>query len=541
MNHSFCLPPRRLNLALQYAATRWKAALLIVVLDLVAGLLNLLLPLLVAQTYAHIFQLQSRRGQLLAQWGIPAQSLPWLEVLLAVIALKALLDFWRKYRKGLFGEDCLNWLREKLFTHHLQLEWSVYQKSGASKFLMRFSGDLQSIQQYLNKGCFQFSADVVLLVVGLALLFALHWTIGAVVVGLSLINAVGVWWFNRQLAPLETARRDQKAQLLALINQLLLQIITIKVFNRQKPAQQQLQRRVKRLRQMAPTYYGWSAGLQALAPWSNQMTLWLIMAGAALSQKNGSGYSGEVLFAGILLLLTWKAVLNRLLQVGLVWKKGTISLRKIQGLLEKPQEPQTGSLERNFQPQKIIAQDLTWQPTQPAPLDLVWRQGETLHLPLPAADQVALVELLTRLRTPQGGTLQLDGRPYAAFHPATLRRQLALVSPLVPLRGRTLLESLSYSPRHYEKTHQQWQEWQRLFSPLATLDLNQAAHEGSNLTPTQQQLLQWLRASLTRKPFLVLHEAFAHLNPTYSQQLLDLMTQRTKPPGILILQENGPD
>ncbi|MBK9488157.1 MAG: hypothetical protein IPO07_04670 [Haliscomenobacter sp.] len=65
-----------------------------------------------------------------------------------------------------------------------------YEKSGTSKYLMRFSGDLGSAQQLLGKGVFQFFADASLLLLGAVLILALNATLGCLILASSVLVGI---------------------------------------------------------------------------------------------------------------------------------------------------------------------------------------------------------------------------------------------------------------------------------------------------------------------------------------------------------------
>ena len=153
----------------QFLDTQRPAFRLVLGLELLGSVLTLLLPLLVAQAFAEVFEFQSMRGRLLQKMGLNFQPNFLLLLALAILA-KLGFDYYRRYIKGLFMERFLTWLRHKLFTQHLHMQTQEYEKTGTSKYLMRFSGDLGSAQQLLNKGVFQFFADASLLTLGALLL-----------------------------------------------------------------------------------------------------------------------------------------------------------------------------------------------------------------------------------------------------------------------------------------------------------------------------------------------------------------------------------
>ncbi|MBK9488156.1 MAG: ABC transporter ATP-binding protein [Haliscomenobacter sp.] len=278
--------------------------------------------------------------------------------------------------------------------------------------------------------------------------------------------------------------------------------------------------------------------LNALIPFSIYALLLLVLGTAYFWKKQGTPFPEDVLFALILILLTWKPVLNRVMQMGLVWKKGGISLRKMSNLLDKPLEVGLELPEQRFRAARLQV-DLTLASlAQEADTSIKFqlRRGEQLHLPLDEPMQNALINVLAAIAPPTAvGPLELDEFSFEQLHPKTIRRQFSFVSPLFPLYGKNVREAIAYSRKHYPKAEQVLAEWQQLFPDLQSIQADTPLTERTMLTSTQLQLLQLLRAFLTQKPFMVLHDPFRFLSPTVCQQLQALLQQQLQKTGILIL------
>jgi ABC-type multidrug transport system fused ATPase/permease subunit len=516
----------------QFLGTQRRAFRLVLGLELLGSILTLLLPLLVAQAFAEVFEFQSMRGRLLQKMGLNFQPNFLLLLGLAILA-KLGFDYYRRYIKGLFMERFLTWLRQKLFTQHLRMQVQEYEKTGTSKYLMRFSGDLGSAQQLLNKGVFQFFADASLLVLGVLLLFWLNVQLGGLILGLSLLAAWAVRGFNRRIEQLEEQRRDRKSGLLSFVNQRLFNILSIKALNRETPEQQLFVKRTQKIQALGDQYQQQVAMLNALIPFFIYLLLLVVLGVAYVWKKQGVIFPQDTLFALILVLLTWKPVLNRVMQIGVVWKKGGISLRKIGVLLAKPLEPAGVDQERDWKA-ALVKVDLPETPVHPA-LQFQLQKGVQLHLRLTENVQFTLIKYLAALESLPEESIHLDDVAIETLSPKSIRRQFTFVSPLFPLYGKNVLEAISYSRKHQAKAAAMLAEWQLLFPELSTIHSETPVTERRVLTSAQLQLLQWLRAFLTNKPFWVLQNPFGGLSANNCQQLQALLAQKKSQTGVLYL------
>ena len=516
----------------QFLGTQRRAFRLVLGLELLGSILTLLLPLLVAQAFAEVFEFQSMRGRLLQKMGLNFHPNFLLLLGLAILA-KLGFDYYRRYIKGLFMERFLTWLRQKLFTQHLRMQVQEYEKTGTSKYLMRFSGDLGSAQQLLNKGVFQFFADASLLALGALLLLWLNVQLGGLILALSLLAGWAVMGFNRRIERLEEQRRDRKSGLLSFVNQRLANILSIKALNRETPEQHLFAKRTQKIQELGDQYQQQVALLNALIPFFIYSLLLLVLGAVYVWKKQGVIFPQDALFALILVLLTWKPVLNRVMQIGVVWKNGGISLRKIDQLLAKPLEPEGENREQDWKAARVQV-DLPETAMHPA-LQFQLQKGTPLHLELNESVQSTLIKYLAALESPPERSILLDEVASETLSPKSIRRQFTFVSPLFPLYGKNVLEAIAYSRKHQAKAAAMLAEWQVLFPELSTIHAETPVTERTLLTSAQVQLLQWLRAFLTNKPFWILQDAFRGLSPTTCQQLQALLVQKKSKTGVLFL------
>lgn len=527
---------QQVQLLRQFGVLQKRLFVLVLSLECLGSALTLLLPLLVAQAFAEVFEFQSMRGRLLQKMGaVLPFPIPFLLGLALVIVLKLGLDFYRRKLKGRLLERFLSWLRQKLFTHHLRMDVREYERAGTSKYLLRFSGDLSSAQQLLSKGVLQFVADASLLLLGTGLMLYLHVQLGLLVLGLGIIAALILTRFNRKIEALESQRRDRKAGLLSFVNQRLSHIYSIKALNRERPELARFERRAGKIQTLGELYQKQAAWLNALIPFFIYTLLVLVLGVAYWGKHRGMPMGQDVLFAFILLLLTWKPVLQRVLQTGLVWKKGGISLRKIQVLLDKPLEASATDQAQNWRASSLKIQLQSHLSSSTNILELA--PGTKLELSLDEAMQGKLLKKLAALEIPDPDQIWLDEYSIQDLVPKSVRRQFAFVSPLFPLYGKNVLEAIAYSRKHEDKARQNYAEWQQLFPELAGLALDTPVTERHLLTTSQQQLLQWLRAALTRKPFLIVQDATRYLPAETVAQLMELVQKQKQPSGILYLSD----
>lgn len=484
----------------------------------VTNIVSLLLPLAIAQSFSQVFQFQSTRGKLLENFGFswPTVFERGYLILLGLIAAHSMLDFWVKRKKGEVGESFLFWLRSKLFEHHLNMDLKHYEEKGSGRFLLRFSGDLSSIQQYLQKGILQFTGDVLLLGAGGVLIIILDWRVGLPVILFFGLFGWLIQTINRRIGSIEEQRRNQKSSLLAFLHLRLIHIISIKVLNRSRPELESFIRKADKVKTIGKSYYQWVALQEALIVGSVFLLIALAFFLIHFWENKGIPFVAENIFAIFLILLSWRGVMNRLLRIGLVWEKGSISFSKISKLLEKPLEPNGNLPDSILKNHPLIMENVGVQfGVSPlfSGLNLTLPAGRRMAVEVkPGCGKSVLLKLLAGLYRPTQGTIRFGSHEFSNLSPKSIRRNLSFLSEIFPLNGKSVLEAVSYSKRHYAKTTAIFKEWQQQFVALQSIDIDTPIGESGRLSSIQKLLLQWLRALAIEKPFLILEDPFNHLS-----------------------------
>ncbi|MDX2279741.1 MAG: ABC transporter ATP-binding protein [Saprospiraceae bacterium] len=527
---------KHLHRLLAFLAQNRRKTALAFLFDFTANLFLILGSVLLAQVVAATFGFQSLRGQLLnpGHWTPP--QLLWL--FLGIVCLRFLLDTLRLGLRGQLSEDFAYTLRMAAAEHHLQSDLRTHESRDAGRSLLRFAGDLGSIQQLLTKGMLQCAADISLLLIGIACIAALDFRLAVLV----LVSVAGMLLGNRlltrQLQHLEAQRRNKKAGLLAYINTLLMQLAAVQALNRTTRSTQQFEKKAKQIRSRSLEYQKIAAIQAALPPFFAQMLLAIVLwAGLAM------GLSGTPVFIIIMILMWWRNPLMRLLRVSLVWKKGLLSLQKFEALLQMPRASE-GELAIKKEPKFVLEfHNISLRLGTKQIFDhyTVRIEGQRLtHLILPGgAGKTTLVKLLAGQYQPDSGIITWNGTNIQAYTLRSLRQQIAFVSDAFPLVGTSLLDALSKSGQSeiLRDTEVSIQKFQALFPEhLQGLDFHlKLKGVNTNLSSSQQRLLECLRAVLANKPLLVLDEPFAGLDTETARRLADYLLEQCKNTAMLLL------
>lgn len=523
------------QLLFSFLCTHWKASIVTVLLDFLANGCVVGISLVLAQAIASTFGFQSIRGSLL--WGIQKFDM-WMLLSLfgSIIFVKLLLDYGRLRFRGILTEKLVFFLRTRLFDHHLQTELGHHEMRDAGRSLLRFSGDLSSIQRLLSRGVFQFAADLSLISMGFVLVAILG---GHLALFIGLFGLLGwglILLCNRKLKGIEKKRRGKKSDLLAFVSSSLLNLAGIQALNRNTRIAQRFKRKAEKVRDIGYQYHKIAALSASLPLFFVQILLLL-----ALVLGWWFGLSGQSQFTVILILMTWRTPLSRFFSASLVWKKGFLSLDRVAYHIQRPLPVDSRQKEDNqrFKTLQLLGVSFSMgNRTILKDLSFQLSKGEVLCIAATTGGgKTTLSKMLAGLYPITSGKISLEETPLAELPSKQLRRLLSFVSEAFPLYGHTLLDALSPSgqPAALAKSREEFLRWQTKFPSLHGLEVQ---HKFNHLPPFssgQQRILQCLRAYLANKPFLILDEPFIGLEKSVAIELSAMLQENQAQKAILIL------
>ncbi len=527
--------------------------LLLMGTGLVNSLLILLLPLCLGRFYEQVFGGVSNRSMALTVLGLGGiAGTTWTSFFTlfgGLIGLRGLAEYAENQLKGRLGEAAVQAIRERVFAHHLALPAQIHHQKAVGKYLLRFSSDFGSIRQYLIKGMVGFTRDVLFMLLAIGVLLWLN----ASLTGLLLISVLPFvllfYWVNGRLGAYADRRRNVRSAYLNHVITRLTTFETIKVFNRNPVENEQFNSRSENLTTANKNVIRWQSGLTALVPVAVYTLLMILMLGVHNGIPNGlSRANGGVLVTFMLLVLSLRPVFRRLLRVGTIWRAGRTSLHKLADFLTQPTEAVSHQAELTVKQGTIAFHSVSFafEPSRPVLTDLSFSVagGTTVQLTGEAGTgKTTLLKLLLRLYDPTDGNILIDGQDLATCSPVSVRKQLTLASPEVPLMGRTVFEAVSYSRRADKRPRAQkfLDQLQTLAELPHRLTLNDPIGEqGSLLSTGQRSVLRLLRALLTRKPILLLDEPFEGLSESGIAQLFDWLQQPNRQPHTVLLVSSRP-
>nr|WP_288121324.1 ATP-binding cassette domain-containing protein [Thiomonas sp.] len=274
-----------------------------------------------------------------------------------------------------------------------------------------------------------------------------------------------------------------------------------------------------------------------VSQWLSALAVSVVMV-YALHQSDVSGQhsvGGFVSF--ITAMLMTLSPLRRVSDIVQPMVRALSSLERLRGIIDTPQEADTGSFELARASGELRFEDVTVRigAIDRPVLDRVSlhvHAGESLALVGPSgAGKTTLMRLVPRLLEPSSGRLLLDGVPLRDWKLHALRQQIALVSQDVVLLNDSVAANVSFGEPVDEA-----RAWSAL-EAAALADFvrglpgglhAEIGHNGSQLSGGQRQRLSIARALYRDAPLLILDEATSALDAESErlvQQAVDRLMQ----------------
>ncbi|MEM6262961.1 MAG: ABC transporter ATP-binding protein [Bacteroidota bacterium] len=526
-----------------------KQIIVLLALGFCGSILSILLPVSMGKFYDLVFQdYTSFRAGWLDMWlpdGLWENIETYLFTFFGLVLVFAGVKFLERYQTKMLGEHLLYQLREQLFEAQMNLPMQVYDAKGASKYLLRWSGDLKGLQNLVLRGGIRFLLDICLMALSVWVLTQLLPELALLVgVGTGILLIGGAAWAIQKIYPASLLRRNRHAVLLAHINRRLQGMYTLLGCNRQRPELTRLNKKNDRLLEASRILHHRQAVLHVMSPVALYVLLGL---GMWLVYELSKSYPGKLtrgpVLSAMLLLITLMPVFRRLVRVSLYWTSGAISLEKVYALLTpSPQKvPQQKTIARH---DELSIDGVSFRYTRDGcwllhKLSAEVKPGAPLWIyGTPGSGKSTLVRLLCGFYQPQEGEILLGAQPLSEAEVTSWRRSIAVVSEEWPLMGKTVFEAISYSRKAEKRplARKMLNRFQQHLPEASRLDLSDHIGEfGRQLSRSQRQLLIICRALLTRKPILVIDGLLDCLAPEIHQALTSFLEGEIHNRSIVVM------
>ena len=497
------------NLIKQFILQRKSRTLWIILLGMISNVFTIIIPVSIGKYYQLAFNFEAYRLKLMGV--VPASiwdTIPkFLVVFLLLIIIRYIFYFIHQYYLRVEGEIFVKNVKDFLFAHQLQIHNSVYKQKGIGKFLLRYSGDINSLKRLYLKGTISAIVDGFMIVFALVWLYHLNNKGAIAIVILSIVFYALIRFLNKKVETYSFQKRDKTSGQLSLVSRTLNSITSVVINNKQPIELKKYKKKSKAVMKAAFKFNKWSilnTGFVSFVQYAILCVV-LYMFYLDIDETNPQKHGGQ-LISFILLYITILPVMRRLFSLEKVYKLGNISLNKLNNIIEIENEKTTLGKTLKVNNPRVVFDNVKFNETEPINFTSKKMAFSTLSLPK-GVEENFVISAMARLDDDYEGIIKINDSDIKEFSPLSLRDNISFCSKEIPLIGRTVYETITAyrSDKIKADVNTFFLEIQSIFSDISTLELDDSIGEnGSLLSTGQYELLCLIRGILANKKILII-------------------------------------
>jgi len=299
---------------------------------LVRNVSAFLLSVSIGEFFSIYFHSEGSKGKLLQILGINIDSLDSFFLFFgALIVVRGVSGYFDNYLSARQGEKFVRSLREEIFQEQLNWPPDIFGRSHFGKYLLRYTNDMKSVQQYLTRGILGGIRDLTFLLIGFTLLSMISITLSGLYISLTILSIIFVMAFTARQKNYILGSRMERNQLVAHVSKSFQRHARIHDRERQEKTIFKFSGISEKLFHANVQNHQYESIMQSVFSVLQFMMIGIVlwaMAGSAFFKVN----AGDALVF-ILIILLVNSTLKRILKVPSYMQKGRLSLERIEKLM----------------------------------------------------------------------------------------------------------------------------------------------------------------------------------------------------------------
>ncbi|WP_349829145.1 ABC transporter ATP-binding protein [Brevibacterium litoralis] len=448
------------------------------------------------------------------------------------------------------GQSYVTTVRALLFSHLTTVPTRALGRKKSGSLLQRFVGDLSALRSWVSLGLARLLVAGVAVGIVLARLVVLDLALAGIVAGVLFLGALATLVTSRALVRTSRVARKRRSRLSGEVSERLLNVGVVQTAGQVGRERKRVDRKSTRLAAAMISRARAAGAARGVAEATSGIaTLGVVLAGSLVVAR-GDTTPGEVVGAMTVvgMLAAYLRDLGRVAEYASGAKVAREAARKFLAIPPLADDPTLPDLTDGYAPGAG-----TWpapDADRPAPLlgHLEMRDvtldpgvkgitvsaepGQIVAIVGPnGAGKSTLMSLAARLLDPDSGQVLLDGQDVRQVNLTSLRKNVGVMSPDLPLMSGSLRRNLTY--RNSKASKKDLAAVVTACEIDTILDVlpegwdSQVGEGGRLLSSGQRARVALARAMLGDPRLLVLDEADAHLDPRTREVLTNAVRGRT--------------
>ncbi|MGF1532584.1 MAG: ABC transporter ATP-binding protein [Bernardetiaceae bacterium] len=478
---------------------------LILFLTLFKGLMAPLLPFLIRYTVDDYIMVGDLPG--LNQMAL---------LLVAVILIQALLDYFHAFLSGDLGQRVVKDVRTEVFRHIIGMRLQYFDRTPIGRLVTRNVSDIESLSDIFTNGLANIIGDLLQIIFILLAMFWLDWRLTLVTLSVLPILIISTYIFKEKIKAAFNDVRNAVSNLNSFVQEHITGMYIVQIFNSEDREYQKFSEINKAHR---------SANIRTVLYYSIYFPVAEVVtaAGTGLLVWYGARQvlGGEIELGVLIAFLMFLAMFFRpvrliadrfnALQMGVVSSDRILKLLDTEAQIESKGTFAPSGIQGKVDFKSVwFAYDLPEYVLKDVSFSV--KAGQTVALVgATGAGKSSIINLITRFYDIQKGRILIDDRPIAEYDLTNLRTHIGMVLQDVFLFSGSILDNITlHNP---SITLEQAQRAADLVGARAFIERlpggfhYKVMERGATLSVGQRQLISFVRAMVYDPKILILDEA----------------------------------
>jgi len=493
------------NLILQYIKQRKLRTLLIIFIGIISNILTILIPVSIGKYYQLVFHLHPRRVRSLKiipdeYWNtVPKFLIFFLLLIFLRYVFFFFYEFFLRKEAAIFIKE----IKDYLFKHQLFIKHKIYRERGIGKYLLRYSGDINSLKNLYIKGTIRVLIDVIMIIIAMLWLYKLNRNGALAILVLSFVFYVVLRQINKKVEHYSLQKRNKTSGQLSFVSRSLQSILNTIALNKQNIELKKYQKKSSDIRDVSIKYNRWFVLNKGFISFVQYFILTVVLYLFYLSTQKGES-SGSNLISFILLYITILPVIRRLFMLETVYKLGNISLNKLNNIIKLEEEKINEGEKLKVHKPSVEFNHVIFNSAEP--INFMARKLSINPLVLPkGVESMDVILALLRVKEDYQGEIKINKVNIKKFSRSSLRENIAVASKNLPISGRNVYEAITKyrSKKIKAEVLGTYDNLKKVFGIHLNFEEN-IGENGLKLSELEKEFIALVRGVIQNKPIFIL-------------------------------------
>ncbi len=457
-------------------------------------------------------------------------------VVVGILLLEAVAQFYQTYYSNWIGQSVTIDLRSKLFTHITSFKLKYFDNTAIGTLVTRCISDIETIAQIFSQGLLTVMGELLKLIVVIAVMFAINWKLTLYSLAPIPVLIVVMIVFKNAIKKAFQQVRTQVARLNAFVQEHIVGMSIVQVFNREKTEREKFEK-INKSHRTAHIRSVWAYSIffpvvEILSAVSLALLVWWGVGGALENEVSQGDLVAFILFI-YMLFRPIRQLADRfnVLQMGMVGSERVFRVLDTESNIEDDGNLDSGitgeiTFEKvwfGYNTEEWVLKNLSFEV----------KEGETVaFVGATGAGKTSVINLLNRFYEFQQGDIKLNGTSIRDYDITYLRNSVAIVLQDVFLFSDTIEQNISLNNPEISL-----EEIVKAAEAVGASDFIErlpgtynydVKERGGMLSVGQRQLISFIRAYVYNPKILILDEATSSVDTESElliQRAIDKLTE----------------